>query len=75
MKNIEQKLEKVAKQVEGSVYKNYSGRFMFGEKCWGIVCRDVNSCIEAAARYKFTGARTDNMGLKYIVYWPKLLST
>ena len=31
---------------EYSIYENYSGRFMFGEKCLGIVVRQGNSYME-----------------------------
>lgn len=45
---------------------------MYGERCYGIVCDDPIPCIEEAAEQGIRGARYDNMGLQYIVYWPHL---
>jgi hypothetical protein len=63
--------EIVADEVGGSVYEDYSGRFMFGAQCPGVTCGNANEAIEAAARVGLKGARTDNMGLDMIVYWPR----
>ncbi len=67
-------LEKLQDAVEKlgpkySVYEGYSGRCMFGDVCLGIVGPDIAEIKRVA---KFKGARTDNMGLDYIVYWPDL---
>ena len=48
---------------------NYSGRGMFGRICVGIVCDNPNHVIAALG---IQGAKTDNMGLQTIVYWPKI---
>jgi hypothetical protein len=55
-----------------SVYKEYSGRFMFGDRCLGIVGPDPSKIVERARRRGFKKAKTDNMGLDYIVYWPHI---
>lgn len=60
----------IAWDCSGDVRDNYSGRMMFGETCWAIVCDNVTSCVEAAAMLGLTGAKTDSMGLRYVVYWP-----
>lgn len=58
---------------KGWEYRNdYSGRFMFGDRCVGICGPNATAIIESAARLGVKGARTDNMGLDYIVYWPSL---
>lgn len=64
----------VANEVGGELWDNYSGRFMYGQKCYGIVCDEPIRCIEEAATQGITGARYDNMGLQYIVYWPRIRS-
>lgn len=65
-------IEAIAAEVGGRVYRHYSGRGMYGAQCLGVECGDVPACIEAAACHGLTGARWDNMGCDYIVYWPKL---
>lgn len=71
---IEQ-LEDIAMNIGGEIYPDYSGRFMYGAKCYGIVCDDPIPCIEEAAEAGLRGARHDSMGLQYIVYWPDISET
>jgi hypothetical protein len=71
MNNLET-IEEIAERVSGSVYREYSGRGMFGAKCLGVVCSDPTTAIEEAASLNIRGARQDNMGRDYIVYWPHL---
>lgn len=66
------KIRATAKAVGGTVRDDYSGRFMFGKNCYGIDCDNAVTCIEQAAKRGLTGARYDNMGLGYIVYWPNI---
>ena len=68
------KIEQVIQEVTGSrLYEGgYSGRCMFGKKCYGIVCSDYMAVIEAAASVGLKGARYDSLGLDFIVYWPAL---
>jgi len=73
--NLEDKLEilnEVAKSVGGELYEGYSGRGMYGAQCYGIVCDDPMSCIENSAENGIKGANYDQMGLQYIVYWPRI---
>lgn len=53
-----------------TVYENYSGRGMYGEKCHGITGSDFIAIIETAASCGLTGAKYDSLGRDYIVYWP-----
>ena len=69
MTNVE-KIHEIAGYVDGEVRDNYSGRGMFGRTCYGIDCDDPNEAIEEAGRLGLRGARVDNMGKGYIVYWP-----
>lgn len=62
----------VADEVDGTVRPRYSGRSMFGDTCYGIVCSDTTACIEAASVAGLKGARTDSMGRDFIVYWPSI---
>ena len=65
-------LNEAADILGGEVYKGYSGRGMFGQKCYGIVCDDPLACVETVAMQGITGANYDNMALQYIVYWPTI---
>jgi hypothetical protein len=69
-----EQLEEVVAEVAGSrLYEGgYSGRFMFGKKCYGIVCSNATEVIEAAASRGLKGARFDNLGHDFIVYWPSM---
>jgi len=50
---------------EADLYKNYSGRGMYGEKTYGVTT-DANPHIMSIARIEYQ--RMDNMGLDYIYY-------
>ncbi len=69
---VEDKIKEIADEVDGSIRYDYSGRGMFGDICYGIVCDDANKCLEVAGSKGITGGRTDSMGLQMIVYWPNL---
>lgn len=64
-------LAKIAKQVDGTVRSDYSGRFMFGARCYGIETPDLVACIMEAGRHGLPKPNQDAMGLDYIVYWPE----
>lgn len=66
------KVVETADEVEGSITSSYSGRGMFGKTCYGITCNSMYECIEVAASKGLKGAKTDNMGRQYIVYWPHI---
>ena len=57
---------------ESSLREDYSGRCMCGDTCIGIVTPYPTEIMEEAATAGITGARTDSMGLKTIVYWPSV---
>ena len=72
---------------EYSIYENYSGRFMFGEKCLGIVVRQGNSYMEMLmkltqylddnsiedAGLQMEGVSVDELGLDTVVYFPLIV--
>jgi hypothetical protein len=45
---------------------------MYGETCIDITGKDVTTIIKETAALGIKGAITDQMGMGYIVYWPKL---
>lgn len=53
------------------LYPNYSGRGMYGSKCFGIVVsrREVDNVKDICDEWGIE-PRVDNLGLSYIVYWP-----
>ena len=63
------KIERLAKNGLGEIQYNYSGRNMYGKTCVGIVTTNPIDCV---AKSGVLGAHIDNMGLSYIVYWPKV---
>lgn len=65
-------LESICDQVDNtSVNDKYSGRGMFGRTCLGISADTYINIIELAAQKGVTGAKIDNLGMGYIVYWPR----
>lgn len=67
-------LQELANEVGGSFRGDYSGRGMFGRTCCGIACDNPTEVIELAAERGIKGAAYDNMGKRYIVYWPEIAS-
>ncbi len=59
-----------ARAVGGDVRADYSGRGMYGETCYAIDCDDRITCIERGARRGLRGAKYDQMGKGWVVYWP-----
>ena len=68
--------EKIIKRLVddgfGKLYKDYSGRNMYGKTCIGITTNDPDTLIEEAASLGIRGAKRDNLGKGYIVYWPHI---
>ena len=62
-------LTQIAKKVDGTVRSDYSGRFMFGRKCYGIVTPDPIACIMLAGRFGLPRPSQDEMGRSAIIYW------
>lgn len=65
-------IERAAANVGGTVRNDYSGRGMFGARCYGIDCDNAARAIEEAAALGVRGAKVDNMGMGWIVYWPSI---
>lgn len=63
---------------------DYAGRFMYGKKCFGIVCDSplstaiqladaIRDCEDFNSAYDELGTpRMDNLGLSYILYFPSV---
>ena len=51
--------ELIAQGWEAELYKDYSGRFMFGEKTWAVVTNKS---------YTPRNLRRDNLGLDWVYY-------
>jgi hypothetical protein len=73
-KNVELKkvIRFVEKKSEVTLHRHYSGRFMFGECCVGIVGNrdDCTTVAETIKRKTGKQYRSDNMGLDMIYYFP-----
>lgn len=65
-------LEEIADEIHGSVYKDYSGRAMYGATCYGIKCDYPREAIEVATVHGIVGASQDQLGLSAIVYWKRI---
>ncbi len=73
--NLEEQIEalnEVADMIGGEIRDDYSGRGMYGARCYGIECDEPIRCVEQAAMQGIAGANYDQMGLQYIVYWPRI---
>ena len=72
---IREILEEVICEVgdeNSRIYEGYSGRGMYGGKCFGVVVPSSQyiQAVEAAASLGLYGAKVDQMGRDMIVYWP-----
>lgn len=65
--------------IDDDLRRDYSGRGMYGDKCFGIVCGDREYgafLVELAgddpelARELADSVKTDSMGTRAIYYWP-----
>lgn len=68
-------VQQVAHLTGATLYPDYSGRGMFGQKCVGLVTptpEDVVKVSQAAKRRGLSGHLCDDMGLGAIVYWPHI---
>lgn len=58
--------------VEASIYAEYSGRGMYGDKCFGIVVSgSAARKLEPEFKKMRVEPRGDGMGLDQILYWPR----
>jgi hypothetical protein len=69
-KSTVDKIRKLAEDGFGEIYEDYSGRNMYGATCIGISTDNPDALIEEAASRGIKGAKKDNLGKNYIVYWP-----
>lgn len=68
-----QTIETVAENNDWDFRPAYSGRGMYGNTCVGVVGENAVEIIETvASETGARGAKTDNMGLDMIVYWPHI---
>lgn len=77
---ISQRLARELTDLGVRVDKDYSGRFMFGRTCFGIVVDDISEVstiaidLSRSAQKEFRevvrAMRRDNLGLSYIAYFP-----
>lgn len=65
--------------IDGDLRREYSGRGMYGDTCFGIVCggREYGTFVAELAgddpelaRELADAVKTDDMGLSTIYYWP-----
>lgn len=69
--DMESLFDSIASNASSELYDGgYSGKFMYSNKCWGIVTDDLTQVIETAAMHGVTGAKFDSLGRQIIVYWP-----
>lgn len=65
-----------AERDEGEELRTeYSGRGMMGATCLGVTTEHPAEFIEEAAAAGVRGAKMDQMGRRFIVYWPDLKTT
>jgi hypothetical protein len=75
--NAIDKLRQVARNNGWEFVNDYSGRYMFGRKCVGIVGPSSGEILQAVLLDSvtvafFTGWREDTMAFEVIVYWPDI---
>ena len=71
-----ERIKEAAETAGAQFYENYSGRFMFGACCPGVV-GDIHTLAEVLANLPPDLRKTfrqDSMGLEYIYYWPSLVT-
>ena len=81
--SVKERIIKFAEEYGYSFRSNYSGRFMFGRMCIGVSGKGdlkmdlfeflVNDGLSVSrARQIVNSAKTDNMGLGMIIYFPTI---
>ena len=64
-------LDSICEEIDAYVKDDYSGRGMFGRQCLAVSVPEFIPFLERAAKNGLTGAKIDNLGLGYVIYWPK----
>lgn len=76
----------ISENEQYSLYENYSGRYMFGRKCLGVIVKQGYSFMDFIINltrylddndvddidFKLEGATYDNLGLDTVVYFPNI---
>jgi hypothetical protein len=62
----------IADEVGGDLVTDYSGRSMYGKTCYGIEHNRTDDVQKLAENLGLGKGRIDNMGLRYIIYWPQV---
>ena len=67
-------IERLVSIHGGHIYSGgYSGRCMFGKKCYGVVTDDPDAIFTASKKVQaLREVCRDQLGLSYIVYWPNV---
>lgn len=65
-------IKETAAVTGGKVDTEYSGRSMYGKTCYAVSGSDDDVIVEEAASRGLRGARRDQLGRGYIVYWPSI---
>jgi hypothetical protein len=67
---------KIVSENGGKIIREgYSGRNMYGARCWAVTCDDwkERDRIRDAAYFAGIGSgMVDIMGLEWVIYWPEL---
>ena len=70
---LPQILGNLAAEMDMTPRADYSGRGMFGDQCYAItVSRDDYDLAFDVLKKRVPGTRSDNMGLRMIIYWPSI---
>ncbi|MBO5631530.1 MAG: hypothetical protein J5965_20875 [Aeriscardovia sp.] len=83
MMKMREYIEAFCEANEYSFYDGYSGRFMYGRQCIGIVCDNIGECLIRLCCYLVAEGvdihpnmllpiSYDNMGLQLILYFPNI---
>jgi hypothetical protein len=70
-----EKIKEAANVTDVRYCENYSGRYMFGDCCPGVI-GDIHTLAEVLANLPSELRKTfkqDSMGREYIYYWPNLV--
>jgi len=76
-------IEMFCREYDYCFYSDYSGRFMYGRKCVGIVCDNIMECLVQLCCYLVAEGvdlqpnlllpiQYDNLGLQLILYFPNI---
>ena len=70
-------MESAAVELDGSLYRGYSGRGMYGDECVGVVLKSEGdlfrfaTLLDAGLAEALGTPKSDDMGFDIIAYWPR----